>query len=327
MDDNNVKIKNPGNGRELFYIVITIAIFIVMAVGATFAFFTATASSGDASVGTGSATLSLEFISYGTAWSRADLIPAYRIVSEYSVEFQNDTTLGSNTAGDNNAPLNDKENNTICKDDFGNSVCSIYEFQVRNPANSPQTVNINLLTESNGFVNLKAMAYEVSVGTAQTYEDTSQSSTAGNNGYGDPIFKANEEDVDDTHIQVKDGRNNNVYDATPIYVNRAGVTKTLLQYEASPEDDIPNLSPSINRPVSVDYNGEVVLANDLEIQGGSTKTYIIVLYVLNLDEDQTDDDADKTFTGRVMVSNGDNSGGVSGAISAAGTGNMLQGGE
>ena len=73
MDNNSNVSNNKGNGRELFYIVITIAIFIVMAVGATFAFFTATASSGSADVGTRSATLSLEYISYGSAWARDDL--------------------------------------------------------------------------------------------------------------------------------------------------------------------------------------------------------------------------------------------------------------
>ena len=46
MDVNNgMKIKKIDNGRELFYGVVAIASFIVMAVGATFAYFTATASS------------------------------------------------------------------------------------------------------------------------------------------------------------------------------------------------------------------------------------------------------------------------------------------
>ena len=199
MEENNQKMKKPGNGRELFYVVITIAIFIVMAVGATFAFFTASANSGDQDVATGSTKLSLEFISYGSAWSKNDLIPADRIVSEYSIEYQGDTTLGYNTLLGNTLPNDlgavDKMNNTLCKDDYGNSVCSIYEFQVRNTANSPQIVNINLTSTDNGFTNLKAMAYEVSVGNATTYNDIANKTTAGNNGYGDPVFKANAEDV------------------------------------------------------------------------------------------------------------------------------------
>lgn len=336
MDNNEGKIKNPGNGRELFYIVITIAIFIVMAVGATFAFFTATTQSGDTDVGTRSATLSLEYISYGSAWSRDDLIPADREVSEYSVEFQDDTTFGTNTAGDNNAPLTDKENNTICKDDYGNSICSIYEFQIKNPADSPQTVNIDLVTESNGFGNLNAMAYEVSVGNSETYGDITNATTAGNNGFGDPIFKANAEDLTEGAIQVTDGNSDNVYDETPIYINREGVTKTLLQYERSPEDTTENLAPSINRAVSTEFNGHVTLANNVVIDRRETKTFIIVLYVLNKkndqgqEVDQTTEDANKTFSGSVLVGNGSGTGGVSGRISASGSatlqGDQTQGG-
>lgn len=322
-DNNNQKIKNPGNGRELFYVVITIAIFIVMAVGATFAFFTATANSGDAAVGTRSTTLSLEYISYGTAWSKNDLIPADRVVSEYSVEYQSDTTLGHNTLLGNTLPETlgavDKMNNTLCKDDYGNSVCSIYEFQVRNPANSPQTVNISLISETNEFEHLKAMAYEVAVGDTVAYNNVENKATAGNNGYGDPVFKASASDETEGAIQVKDGYNADLYDTTPVYINRVGVTKTLLTYEASPQDEIANLTPSINITVPTEYDGTAILANDVEIAGGTTKTYIIVLYVQNLESDQTAGDANKSFTGRVSVSNGTGTVGVSGAISASGS--------
>ena len=328
MDNNSNVSNNKGNGRELFYIVITIAIFIVMAVGATFAFFTATASSGSADVGTRSATLSLEYISYGSAWARDDLIPADRVVSEYSVEFQNDTT---------NVTNDEKEKKILCKDDGGNSICSIYEFQVHNPALSPQTITINLITENNGFANLKAMIYEVDIDNAETYNNITSKGTAGNNGYGDPVFKANAEDTTEGAIQIKDGNNADLFGKTPIYVNRAGVKKTLLKYERTPDDTEDNLSPSIDRAVPTEYEGSIVLATHTVNNGGtpeklvippeSTKSYIIVLYVANLNSDQTEQDADKGFSGRVLVSTGEgNDDGVSGKISASGNA-TLQGDE
>lgn len=324
MDDK--KNKKPENGRELFYVVITIAIFIVMAVGATFAFFTATASSGDNAIGTGSTTLSLDFISYENAWANDDLIPAERVVSEYSVELQDDTTLGHNTLLGNTLPNDlgavDNNNNTLCKDDYGNSVCSVYEFQVRNPANSPQEVNIEIETGSNGFAHLRAMAYEVSVGNASTYGNITNAATAGNNGHGDPIFKADENDQTEGAITPKDGGNNAVYNETPIYVNRSGVTKTLLTYEASPEDDVPNLTPSIGLEVPTTAGGTVTVASGLTIGGGTTKSYIIVLYIQNLNSDQTSQDANRTFLGKVNVTNGAGTVGVSGAISASGGANL-----
>ena len=328
MDNNNNVSNKKENGRELFYIIIVIAVFIVMAVGATYAFFTAQASSGSADVGTRSATLSLEYISYGSAWSRDDLIPADRVVSEYSVEFQNDTT---------NVTNDEKEKNALCKDDGGNSICSVYEFQIHNPALSPQTIAINLITETNEFANLKAMIYEVDIDNAETYNNITSKETAGNNGYGDPIFKASAEDTTEGAIQVKDGSNNDLFDRTPIYVNRAGVKKTLLKYERTPEDTEDNLSPSMDRTVPTEYEGSVVLATHTVNSGGtteklviapeSTKSYIIVLYVANLDSDQTEQDSNKSFSGRVLVSTGEgNDAGVSGRISASG-GATLQGDE
>ena len=70
----NVTIKNETKGRGLFYGVIAIAVFVIMAVGTTFAYFTATTNSADASVQTGSTNLQLEYIGYNGAWMNNDLI-------------------------------------------------------------------------------------------------------------------------------------------------------------------------------------------------------------------------------------------------------------
>ena len=53
---------NEFKGRGLFYAVIAIATFIIMAVGATFAYFTASTNSANTSVQTGSTTLQLQYI-------------------------------------------------------------------------------------------------------------------------------------------------------------------------------------------------------------------------------------------------------------------------
>ena len=312
---------NNNKGRDAFYAIIAVAVFIVMAIGATFAFFTATARSGDASVNTGSATISLEYISYGSAWSNNDLIPALTEVSEYSIEYQNDTTLGNNILnGSGVAGKSDNQNNTLCKDDYGNSVCSVYEFQVRNTASSPMTVNLNLIPEINEFSHLRAMAYELSVENQETY-----ASTANNNGTSDPIFKTSAEDTTEGAIAVlagTDKNNQELYGETPIYINRNGVKKELLKYNKT-ENEVVSQKPSIN--LEIGTTETLRLADNIEIEGGETKTFAIVLYVFNLeDEDQTEADANRRFTGRVLVSNGEGSTGISGQISAAG-GASLQG--
>ena len=138
-DNNERKINKKENGRELFYGVIAVATFIIMAVGATFAYFTASTNSANSSVKTGSTRLEMDYISYSEGWMKQNLIPVDTKVAEYSVEYQDDTT-----------------GNAMCMDDYGNEICSIYVFQVRNRANSPQDVSINIVSEDNGFANLHA---------------------------------------------------------------------------------------------------------------------------------------------------------------------------
>lgn len=330
---------NNNKGRDAFYAIIAVAVFIVMAIGATFAFFTATARSGDASVNAGSATVSLEYISYGSAWSHNDLIPALTEVSEYSIEYQNDTTLGSNILnGAGETGKSDNQNNTLCKDDYGNSVCSVYEFQVRNPEPGDQNININLITDSNGFENLKAMIYELEVTNETDYENISNKDNQNGNGHGDPIFKASAEDTTENAISVlagTDKNNQELYGETPIYVNRKGVAKKLLKYTTE-ESGATSIKPSIELAVAKDSDTEktILLADKdstgapLSIPGtnneNNIKTFIVVLYVLNKEnEDQTAVDAARNFTGTIEVTNGTNSaGGISGKISAAGGANL-----
>ena len=57
-----------------------------MAVGATFAYFTASTSSSSNAVQTGSTSLQLKYISYNEGWMNNDLIPADTTVVEYSFE-------------------------------------------------------------------------------------------------------------------------------------------------------------------------------------------------------------------------------------------------
>ena len=149
MDNKNIQggngqVVNENKGRGLFYAVIAVATFIIMAVGATFAYFTATTNSANSSVKTGSTTLKLKYISYESGWNNNDLIPADTEVTEYSFENQNDTTIKPDTA-DGEASYKLLKNG-LCKDDFGNSICSVYVFQVKNDANSPQTVALDVVS-------------------------------------------------------------------------------------------------------------------------------------------------------------------------------------
>ena len=312
----NEKVATENKGRGLFYGVIAIATFIVMAVGATFAYFTATTNSMNSAVQTGSTTLQLQYISYGTAWMKNDLIPADTTVVEYSFENQNDTTMTETV----------NMSNGLCKDDFGNSICSVYVFQVTNSANSPQSVSLNVVSEENGFASLNAMAYEIKLPV-----DTSDyESQENNNGTNDPTFRTNSEDVTVGAIDVVDGDGTLLDESkyNEIYINRNGVEKTLLKWIESKDNDLGTTvkKPAIDRalvPINEENQYSDVtertakIADDITIDGKETKTFALVLYVKNLDLDQTSTDAAKRFTGQMRVSSGDGSTGVSGTISAS----------
>lgn len=316
--ENNQKetITKENKGRGLFYAVIAIATFIIMAVGATFAYFTATTNSMNAAVQTGSTTLQLQYISYGAAWMKNDLIPADTTVVEYSFENQNDTTISdSATMG-----------NAMCKDDFGNSICSVYVFQVTNTANSPQSVSLNVVSEENGFSSLNAMAYEMILPEDTTDYDSAEN----NNGVNDPVFRKNGEDLTEGAIDVVDGEGTLLSDTVynELYINRKGVQRSLLKWIESTDTDTGTTvkKPAIDRAlVPITENNQygdvsertAKIADDITIEGKETKTFALVLYIKNANEDQTATDAAKNFHGQVIVSSGDGSTGVSGTISAS----------
>lgn len=324
-------VSNENKGRGLFYGVIAVATFIIMAVGATFAYFTATTNSMNSAVQTGSTTLQLKYISYGSAWSRNDLIPADTTVVEYSVENQSDATTSTNPGEDGVYPING--NNTMCKDDYGNSICSIYVFQVENSAPSPQTVSLNIISEKNGFSSLNAMAYEINVPEDRTdYDDISTETEKKANGVNDPIFRNGSDDTTENSIDVVDANgallDNTQY--TPVFINRKGVVKKLLQFIESRDAEagtsvkkpaidrllVPLLTTEDENKSTPDRTSRI--ADNIEINGGETKTFAVVLYIKNTNSDQTASDADKKFQGKVVVSTGDGTSGVSGIISAMG---------
>ena len=327
MENNFVK---KDNNRQIFYGIIAISTFIIMAVGATFAYFTANASSAGSSLSTRSAALQLEYISYESAWQKLDLIPANTNIVEYSVEYQNDTTAKKTCYNEGNEVVDCEDgsvdaskttyskNNTVCVDDDGNSICSIYEFQIKNSTNSKQELSIDISSVTNEFTGLNAMGYELSAGSNEEYN-----SKENNNSTNDPVFKTNSSTEG---IGVLNGKGEEVYTETPIYVNRKGAVRKMLQYtDPNPTDEgVTIRKPAIDRllansELENEEDRVVRLADKIEISANETKTFIIVLYIKNENYDQTDVDANKNFSGSVIVSTGDGAASISGKISAAGT--------
>ena len=304
-EQNNVK-ENERKGRGLFYGVIAVATFIIMAVGATFAYFTATTQSGSSSVQTRSTTLNLKFISYNDAWKSTDLIPAEDYIVAHSFMNQNDTTLVDST----------KNNNILCRDDSGSSVCSVYVFQVYNSNSSKQSLSVSLGSTNNEFINLWVMGFALTL----PEDVTIYNGTDNNNHSNDPRFLTGteEEGADTTGlIEVSNGAGSplkmgSAFDATswvndeyfPIYPNRKGVVKTL--WKVTNRDKTARVSSNVAVPSS---GSEVVVADRFEVEGGKVGTFALVLYIKETGENQTADDGGengKAFEGYVKVSTDDN---------------------
>lgn len=273
-------------GRGTFYGIIAFAVFIIMAVGATFAYFTASTSSAEGSVNAGSTSFSLDFISYTSAWSSNALIPVATNIVEYSVEQRPDSS-----------------NHVMCKDDNNRDICSAYVFQVKNNAEGAQNVSVKLSSSVNSFSNLTAMIYEIS--KSGSYVETAASD--------DPDFAADTVEYEDgDHVQVQDSTGAALFEYEPIYINRLGVTKTLLSVGSV--KSVAVAVPAVGAE-------DVVLADNITLpsvsSGNNLKSFLVVLYINENDENQNSTDASKTFSGRVIVEGADGSSRISGQISTA----------
>ena len=119
--------EQKNNGRGIFYGVIGIATLVVAIVGATFAYFTATAANNVITGNMATVKLSLSVTKKTTLEDSIGLIPMSNGMVEAAVS--NASTKG------------------VCTDDNGNAVCQIYEITLTNSSSAGQFVD--------GYVALK----------------------------------------------------------------------------------------------------------------------------------------------------------------------------
>lgn len=135
------------NRSGIFLGVIGVATLIVAIIGATFAYFTATAGSADDEVTAGSTRLALGYEDTSKTNLKANLIPAADNIAIYAA---------------NNQPGTGPEANKQCVDDNANEVCSVYEFTIGNPnKTTAQTLYFSLTGVENNFKNLYYAVYEI----------------------------------------------------------------------------------------------------------------------------------------------------------------------
>ena len=136
------------NSQGIFYAVIGVATLVVTIVGATFAYFSATANSANNAITTGSTNISLTFEEANPNGLKSNLVPMNEALWT-NANISTYVGIGAD----------------MCIDAKGNSICSVYQFTVTNPTSAAQTIFPTLTAASNGFVNLK---YAVFKGPAST---------------------------------------------------------------------------------------------------------------------------------------------------------------
>ena len=151
---------NRNSGTGIFYGVIGVATLVVAIIGATFAFFSATAQSANDAVNVSSTAYGLDFADTTGTNLKTKMIPATEAIAKYAALEQ---------TGTGNVAHNQ------CIDDNGREVCSVYQFTVSNSSSAtlsgtsvtggtinqvPQTVSFSIKVATNEFTNLKYSIYE-----------------------------------------------------------------------------------------------------------------------------------------------------------------------
>ena len=128
------------NGRGIFYGVIGVATLVVAIIGATFAYFTATASAGNEITG------NMASISFGVKVqkvTKADeelggMIPMSNNMVEAALHGMYD---GEHAKTDTGATASNYSKSNICTDDNGNAVCQVYKIVVNNDGSAGMFVD------------------------------------------------------------------------------------------------------------------------------------------------------------------------------------------
>ena len=127
------------NGKGIFYGVIGVATLIVAIIGATFAYFTATASNDTTIAGNAASVgLKLDVVHISTAANKG-LVP------------QKEAALSSAMKGVNTTPGADD----ACVDANGNTVCQVYKITVQNTGTAESKLNGTLDLTKGSITNLK----------------------------------------------------------------------------------------------------------------------------------------------------------------------------
>lgn len=263
------------NKKKIFTLIVAIALIILIGVGSTFAYFSATITAENA-VSLGSAEFELDF-SDDISLIKTGLIPSIE-------DYVDITSRRVDEEGKFKKPYkNDKGEtivkDTVCIDDNLHSICSLYSFTIKNPnIDNDLPLYVTLTPSINTFENL--------------------------------------------YYKVLDSNLNEVIGATRLLDSRYEIDPETGTYLKEPETgewikktDFDTLE--VEAYVLEDLNKPLVKATNEETP--SEVTYHIVMWIMEIHDDQTEEDSGKLFSSKLTVSTGPEGTGITGVFASTGT--------
>lgn len=264
--------------KTIFILIVAIAFIILIGVGSTFAYFSASATAEDA-VSIGSAEYELD-LKDNTDLIKANLIPT----EERFVDIA--TTKRVDENGNFLKPFKESETSdkliikdTACVDDNEYNICSIYSFTITNPnKGNDLPLYISLIPTLNTFENL--------------------------------------------YYKVLDSDLNEVIEATRLLDNRYEIDPNTGTYLKDSETGEWIKKENFNELTIEPYvltNINKTLPKTTDENNPSKVTYHIVLWIMEIHDDQTAEDSGKLFTSKLTVSTGPEGTGITGVFASTGT--------
>lgn len=145
--------------RGIFLGVLSVATLIVSIIGATFAYFVASANGKENAVQAGAANVAGTLTLTETVDYRQNMIPVTETLMKTSYKR---TEAATGTGTGRCEGYSAAGGNTVY------NLCSIYQFTVSNSASIAQTIYASLTANTNTFANLKYCIFEGEAGTTDT---------------------------------------------------------------------------------------------------------------------------------------------------------------
>lgn len=318
---------NNNNGRGIFYGVIGVATLVVAMIGATFAYFSAEASTPNNALFAEAANITLEMGTPVTTGVKQNLIPVD--------ETQDGFATGGYVGVSENTTTPRSKN---CVDDDGNTFCSVYTLTIKNPSST---------TAQKVYAQMDVVTNTFNKNETGSKECDASSIYCNNSNFAFAIFKGIADDVDKnasvgwdvdgdavtTYYGPTAATGVQMYD--PLVLTSSATLKTINVTE-DPTDGKASTAGNVAGTAVLGKNGDMVVgrtavpaltgtdthtfrlgALDQTLKPNGTATYTVVMWLHENDEDQGDDET-KMFAAGITFSTSLGGSGVTAVLAQSG---------